>query len=89
MSVPRRGLRVLSTARVGAYVLPAHGGNSRVLAGTHQTLPTCFLHICANWRLWGKGKMHLHFMHLVNLFIFFTFSHVKHSEAALSEIRSF
>lgn len=57
LPVSRGGLRVLPAARVGAYVLPANGGNNRVLAGTHQTLPACFLHICANWRLWGKGKI--------------------------------
>lgn len=77
MSVPRGGLRVLPTARVGAYVLPAHGGNNRELAGTHQALPACFLHVCANWRLWGKGRMTSLCPHCAFFFFFSIFFSCK------------
>lgn len=68
MQVPRGGLRVLPAARVSAYVLPAHGGHNRVLAGSHQTLPACLLHVCADWSLWREGEatsvlLTTHFLH--------------------------
>lgn len=68
MPVPRGGLRVLPAARVGADVLPAHGGHNRVLAGSHQTLPARLLHLCADRSLRREGEaaflsLTTHFLH--------------------------
>lgn len=66
--VPGGGLRVLPAARVGADVLPAHGGHDRVLASSHQTLPARLLHLCADWSLRREGEvasllLTRHFLH--------------------------
>lgn len=66
--VPRGGLRVLPAARVGADVLPAHGGHNRVLASSHQTLLARLLHLCADRSLRREGEaafasLTTHFLH--------------------------
>lgn len=56
LSLPRGGLRVFSSVRVGTSVLFAHGRQDRVLGIEHTRSSACLLYLCLNHLFWWKGE---------------------------------